>query len=221
LAWLRPVFGRYLAVLALALLALVLAAHVTAFKNHWLLPLLAPVPLMAFALRPELESDPRGGRMTGLTLAVIVVVLAITAVRPWFAFIDGKVQPANYPAEELAQALQAAGYDGQGRIIAADNLLAGMLRTRFPAAPAADCSSRASRDVAGCVAAGVQQAARAGQGWLLIADTGHTEPDWWRRALVLLPDSDALPRANVRIPFLMARPDHAPASYDFVWQPKQ
>jgi len=220
-AWLGPVFGRYLALIALALLALVFAARVMVFKIHWMLPLLAPVPLMAFALRPELENDPRGNRFAGLTLALIACVLVAAGTRPWMALINGKVQPANYPAAQLAQALQEAGYDGRGRIIAADNQLAGTLRTRFPAAPAADCSAKESRDVAGCVAAHVQEAGRAGQGWLLLAHTGRAEPDWWAQALAPLPGGGAPPRQNLRLPFRRVRPDHAPDSYDFIWHPAQ
>jgi len=218
-AWLRPVFGRYLALLAAALLAMVLAAHVTVFRNHWMLPLLAPAPLMALALRPELDASARGKRMTALTLALIITLLAAVATRPWVAYIDGKVQPANYPAAQLAQALQNAGYDGRGRIIAADNQLAGTLRTRFPGARAADCSQRASRAVASCVAHNVQLAANAGQGWLVISHTGQTEPDWWSQALERIPDSGALPRGKLHLPFRMVRPGHAPDSYDFIWQP--
>ncbi|MDR0479975.1 MAG: glycosyltransferase family 39 protein, partial [Burkholderiaceae bacterium] len=55
-AWLRPVFGRYLGLLVLMLLGMVFAADVTVFKDRWILPMFASVPLMAFALRPELET---------------------------------------------------------------------------------------------------------------------------------------------------------------------
>jgi hypothetical protein len=218
-AWLRPVFGRYLALIALALLAMVLVADVTAFRNYWLLPLLAPVPLMAFALRPGLEGAARGKRMTGLALALIAAVLAATAVRPWMTAASGKIQPIHYPVLQLAQALRGAGYDGQGRVIAADNVLAGNLRTRFPAALAVDCSQRRSGDVAGCVADSVQMAERAGQGWLVISSGDDIEPGWWSRALAHIPDGDRLPRASVQIPYQMVRRDHAPAGYDFVWKP--
>ena len=216
--WLRPAFGRYLALMAVALLLMVFAANVTAFRNYWVLPLVAPVPLMAFALRPELEDDPRGARLTALTLAVIVLIPIAAAVRPWLALLDGKVQPVHYPALQLAQALREAGYDGRGRIIASDNLLAGMLRTRFPAAPAADCGPKQG-DVAGCVAANVQQAERAGQGWLLISFDAKTEPDWWGWALAPLSANGAPPRASLRLAYRMTRPDHAPARYDFIWRP--
>jgi hypothetical protein len=192
---------------------------VTAFRNYWMLPLLAPVPLMAFALRPELDADPRGWRMTALAVALIAAVLAATATRPWITARNGKVQPAHYPVLQLAQALRGAGYDGRGRIIAADNLMAGILRTRFPAAPAVDCSQRRSGDVAGCVADNAQIAEGAGQGWLIISSGDDTEPDWWNQALTQVPGAADLPRGRLHIPYRLLPSDHAPARYDFVWQP--
>ena len=218
-AWLRAVFGRYLALIVLALLAMVFVAGVTVFKNRWMLPLLLPVPLMAFALRPELDADERGGkRFAGAALALALAALAVAAAQPWFAYVDRKPHPVNYPARQLAQALQNAGYDGRGRIIAADHLLAGLLRARFPAAPADFCRADQG-DVAACVAAGARQAERAGQGWLLISFEGRVEPGWWEQALARVPGGNALPRARLSLPFLTVRPGQPPARYDFVWHP--
>jgi len=221
LAWLRPVFRRYLALLAVALLILVFAVGVTAFKDRWLAPLLAPVPLMAFALRPELENDRRGNRFTGLTLAMALVILVAGAAQPWFSLVDGKPHPVNYPVVRLGQALRGAGYDGQGRIIATDSLLAGTLRTRFPAAPVAACRERDIGDVAGCVAENVRMAERAGQGWLIISYADRIEGPWWELALSQIPESASLPRGNLRIPYRTVRAGQPLASYDFIWQPKK
>ena len=217
-AWLRPVFGRYLALIAMAMLIMVFAADVTTFKDRWMVPLLAPVPLMAFALRPELDADQRGKRMTCLTLAVVLTVLAVAATLPWFAYVDGKPHPPNYPMAQLAQALRNAGYDGKGRIIAADNLVAGTLLTRFPAAQAAACDGKTG-NVTDCVADSALIAERTGQGWLIISRTDKTDPDWWNHALASIPDAGKLPRGNLRIPFLTVRRDQEPASYDFIWRP--
>ncbi|MDR0457556.1 MAG: glycosyltransferase family 39 protein [Burkholderiaceae bacterium] len=219
-SWLRRVFGRYLALIALALLFMVFAADVTVFKGRWVLPLLVPVPLMAFALRPELDADRRGKRFTAVALALILVIVIAAGTRPWLAAIDGGVDELNHPAVQLAQALREAGYNGRGRIIAADHMLAGMLRTRFPGAPAAACYPD-DGGVADCVASNVQVAGRAGQGWLIISRADRIEPDWWNLALSHIPGSDSLPRGNLRIPFRMVRRDHPLASYDFVWHPPQ
>ena len=219
LPWLRPVFRRYLALLGVALLILVFAVGVTAFKDRWLAPLLAPVPLMAFALRPELEADPRGHRFAGLTLALALLMLVASAAQPWFSFVDDKPHPVNYPVVQLGQALRGAGYDGQGRIIATDSLLAGILRTRFPTAPVAACRERDIGDVAGCVAANVRMAERAGQGWLIISYADRIEGPWWELALSQIPDSASLPRGNLRIPYRTVRAGQPLASYDFIWRP--
>jgi len=216
-AWLRPVFGRYLGLIAIALLAMVFVADVTVFKSRWVLPLLMPVPLMAFALRPELDADPRGKWFFGLALTLVLVIVVAAGTRPWFAYIDNGTDELNHPAVQLAQALRGTGYDGRSRIIAADHMLAGMLRTRFPAAPAAACFD--AGQVADCVADNVQIAERAGQGWLIISRADKLEPGWWAQALSHIPGSDKLPRGNLRIPFRMVRRDHPMASYDFIWHP--
>jgi 4-amino-4-deoxy-L-arabinose transferase-like glycosyltransferase len=217
-AWLRPVFGRYLALIAVALALMVLAAGVTVFKGRWVLPLLAPAPLMALALRPGLEWDPRGWRLTVLTLGLCLVILVAAGARPWIGTLDGSVDELNHSAAQLGRALKSAGYDGRGRIIAADHMLAGMLRTRFPAAPADFCRGR-DGPVTDCVAASVGRAESAGLGWLVISRADRLEADWWSQALARLPGGDALPRGNLRIPFLMTLGGHEPASYDFAWHP--
>jgi 4-amino-4-deoxy-L-arabinose transferase-like glycosyltransferase len=219
-AWLRPVFGRYLGLIALALLAMVFAADVTVFKGRWVLPLLAPVPLMAFALRPELDADRRGKRFAGMTLALILVVVAAAGARPWFAYIDGGTDDLNHPVVQLAQALRDAGYDGHGRIVAPEQTLAGMLHARFPAAPTNACYAETG-DVAGCVAANAQAASQTGQGWLLISRAGAVTPDWWAQALSRIPDGEHPQPVTLSLPYRMVRRDHAPASYDFVWHPAQ
>jgi hypothetical protein len=173
---------------------------------------------MAFALRPALDADPRGKRFTGLALALVLAMLAGAAGRPWFAYIGGGVDELNHPVAQLAQALREAGYDGQGRIIAADHMLAGALRTRFPGAPTVYCREWGD-SVADCVAGNVQTAERAGQGWLIISRADWVDSVWWGQALSRIAGSDRLPRGNLRLPFRMVRPDHAPASYDFVWHP--
>jgi hypothetical protein len=210
------VFGCYLALIALALLGMALVVGVTTFKGRWVLPLLAPVPLMAFALRPGLDADRRGQWFTGLALALALLVLVAVGARSVLTYFDGNTDELNHPAARLGQALQSAGYDGRGRIIAADAVLAGMLRTRFHGASAAYCRAEQA-NVAECVARQVQIAGRAGQGWLLISRADAAPPGWLDQTLAHIPDGGRLPRKNLRIPFHLARSDHEPASYDFVW----
>jgi len=220
LPWLRPVFGIYLGLVALALLAMVFGAGVTSFKDRWMLPLLAPVPLMAFALRPGLQADPRGNRFTALALALVLALLVAAGAQPFFTRVDHHWHALNQPVARLAQALQGAGYDGRSRIIAADVMLAGALRTRFPGASAQSCSdAKEVGDVAACVADGVKLAEDAGLGWLVISRADRVEPGWWELALARVAGSANLPRGRLYLPYYMAAPDLAPARFDFVWHP--
>ncbi len=215
--WAQQLFRRYLALVLAALLAMVLLAGVTEFKGRWLLPLLCVVPLAAFAARPGLQRHPRGGRYTGAIVAMALLLLLAAGVRPWFSGLRGEADELNHPAAELGAALSAAGYDGRGRIVAADHMMAGMLRTRFPHALVDACTSD-EEDVTDCVASHVQHARAAGQGWLLISRTDRGEAGWWDKATARLP---AQPPRVIELPFHMVRAGMPPARYEYRWQPAQ
>jgi len=215
--WAQQLFRRYLALVLAALLAMVLLAGVTEFKGRWLLPLLCVVPLAAFAARPGLQRHPRAGRYTGAVVAMALLILLAAGVRPWFSGLRGEVDELNHPAAELGAALSAAGYDGRGRIVAADHMMAGMLRTRFPHALVDACTSD-EEDVTDCVASHVQHAQAAGQGWLLISRTDRGEAGWWDKATARLP---AQPPRVIELPFHMVRAGMPPARYEYRWQPPQ
>ena len=208
-----PVFGAICAGL-LALLGMVLFAGVTNFRGRWVLPLLCMVPLAAFAARPELQQHPRAGRYTAAVVALALLLLLAGALRPWIGGLRGQVDELNHPAAELGVALQQAGYDGRSPIIAADHMMAGMLRTRFPDAAVASCSSE-DKPVAACVAAQVGQAGRGGQGWLLVSRTDRIEPGWWEQAQAALPPFAV---RSIQLPLRMVRAGTPPAQYRFVWQ---
>jgi len=215
--WAQQLFRRYLALVLAALLAMVLAG-VTEFKGRWLLPLLCVVPLAAFAARPELRRHPRAGRYTGAVVAMALLILLAAGVRPWFSGLRGEVDELNHPAAELGAALSAAGYDGRGPIIAADHMMAGLLRTRFPQAPVQSCSAREG-DLPACVAGHVARARAAGQGWLLVSRADRLEPGWWAQATARLPAP--APVRAIELPFRMVRAGTAPAHYQYLWQPPQ
>ncbi|MFT3778555.1 MAG: glycosyltransferase family 39 protein [Ottowia sp.] len=210
--WAQRVFMRYLLLVALALLGMVLLAGVTDFKGRWVVPLLCVVPLAAFAARPELQSHPRGGRFTGAVVALALVMLVAAGVRPWFSGLRGQVDELNHPAAALGEALRAAGYDGQGRIVAADHMMAGTLRTRFPRATVAACAA-GEENVPACVAASAAAARAAGTGWLLISRDDRGEPGWWRQAA---PGAAA---SVIELPLRMVRAGTPPAVYRYVWHP--
>lgn len=212
--WAHRVFMRYLALVLLALLGMVLFAGVTNFRGRWVLPLLCMVPLAAFAARPELQQHPRAGRYTVAVVAVALLLLLAGGLRPWIGGLRGQVDELNHPAAELGVALQQAGYDGRSPIVAADHMMAGLLRTRFPAAAVASCSSQ-DKPVAACVAAQVGRAERAGQGWLLVSRTDRIEPGWWEQAQAALPPFTL---QTIELPFHMVRAGTPPAQYRFVWQ---
>ncbi|MDO5692476.1 MAG: glycosyltransferase family 39 protein [Pseudomonadota bacterium] len=215
--WAHRVFMRYLAVVLLVLLGMVLVGGVTNFRGRWLLPLLCVVPLAAFVARPELQSHPRGGRYTGAVVVFAILILVAAGGRPWFSGWRGQVDELNHPADKLGLALRQAGYDGRGTIVAADHMMAGMLRTRFPGAPVDACMS-SQGEVPACVAAAAERARAAGQGWLLVSRADRLEPDWWARARGGAP---AIQEQSIELPFRMAREGMAPARYQFSWQPAQ
>ena len=213
--WAQQVLRRYLALTLLVLLGMVVVAGVSNFKGRWLLPLLCVLPLAAFAARPELQQHPRGGRYTGAVVTVAVILLLAAGLRPWFSGARGETDELNHPARALAAQLSAAGYDGHSPIIAADHMLGGLLRTRFPQAPVAACNAD-EQDIARCVADHTGAAEAAGQGWLLISRADRLEPHWWDTVLAGI---GPLPRQAVELPFKMVRNATTPARYDFVWHP--
>ena len=210
--WAQRVFERYLAGVALALTGMVLVAGVSGLKGRWLLPLLCMVPLAAFAARPALQQHPRGRRYTAAIAAVAVVILIAAGIRPWFSGLRGEVDELNHPATELALALRAAGYDGVSPIIAADHMMAGLLRTRFPQAAVDACTSE-EEDVRACVKADVARAQAAGRGWLLISRADRVEPGWWDKAALAPAD----PPQTLTLPLHMVREGTAPAQYHYRW----
>lgn len=213
--WAHRVFVRYLALIVLALLGMVLFAGVTHFKGRWILPLLCMAPLAAFAARPELQQHPRANRYSAAIAVVALVILAAACVRPWFSMLLGKTDALNHPAAELAEALRAAGYDGASLIIAADPIMAGTLRARFPRATVHACTL-AEGDISACVATRAERAAQAGSGWLLISRADQLEPGWWPKAQAHL-----APQAvqSIRLPFNMVRKGTPPAHYEYIWRP--
>ena len=215
---LQKVFVRYFALILLALLGMVLFAGVTNFKGRWILPLLCAAPLAAFAARPELQRHPRARRYSVALAVVAVIFLAAAAVRPWFRGLRGEPDELNHPAAELAGALRQAGYDGTSPIVAADHMLAGMLRTRFPLARVDSCTPEHG-EVAPCVAAYAARSQQAGKGLLLVSRTDRVAPAWWDGA-----QSHITPHTvqAIELPFHMMRAGAPPARYEYIWQaPKE
>lgn len=213
--WAMSIFKRYFALVLLGLLAMVLIGGVTNFRGRWLLPLLCAAPLMAFTARPELQEHPRARRYTTAVVVIALTLLLAAGARLWFGVVRGSADELNLPVVELASALQEAGYDGKSPIIASDHMLAGTLRTRFPAAHTRTCATSEGDDVAICVAQAAEQARQAGLGWLLISHANRLEADWWSRAQSQLPPVAVF---GIDLP-LHQLGKLPPAHYQFVWQP--
>ncbi len=211
--WAQRMLWWYLALMLVALLGMVLVAGVTSFKGRWLLPLLCVAPLAAFAARPELQDHPRAARYTGAIVAVAVVLLLAAGLRPWFSGARGDTDELNHPARALAGQLRAHGYDGHSPIIAADHMLGGMLRTRFPQAHVDACNADEA-DVGQCVANAAAKAQAAGQGWLLVSRADRLEPHWWDQAQNRIGPQT---RQTIELPFRMVREGTPPAHYELVW----
>ena len=213
--WLTLVFKRYFALILLTLLGMVLLGDVSNFRERWILPLLCSLPLMAFTARPELQGHPRASRYTAAVAAFAVLLLAAAGGRLWFGLIRGDADELNHPVVELAARLQEAGYDGRSPIIAADHMLAGSLRTRFPAASTQACAAREGDDVPACVAAVAERARKTGQGWLLVSRADRLEPEWWSLAQSRVESVAVL---GVKLPFIQLG-KLPPAYYQFAWHP--
>ena len=211
--WAQRILWRYLALMLLALLGMVLLAGVSNFKGRWVLPLLCAAPLAAFAARPELQQHPHAGRYTGAVVTVALILLLAAGLRPWFSGLQGHTDELNHPARALAEQLSAQGYDGHSPIIAADHMIGGLLRTRFPRAPVAACNADEA-DVTRCVADATARAEAAGQGWLLVSRADRLEAGWWDKALAQLGPQT---RQSITLPFRMVREGTPPAHYEFVW----
>jgi 4-amino-4-deoxy-L-arabinose transferase-like glycosyltransferase len=213
--WAQRLMTRYLILVGLALLCMALLAGVTDFKTHWMAPLLCMAPLAAFAARPELQDHPRANRYTGTVAVVALLVLAALTARPWVDGLRDHPGKLNHPLAELDAALRSAGYDGQGRIVTADHILGGMLRTRFPHAVVDDCMT-SLQNIPACVTANIDSARQDGVGWLLIWRDEPTKQGWAEQAAATVPD---LVVQSIELPFNMARADMPPARYRYSWHP--
>ena len=113
-------WGRYLGLLALLMLALVVVGGATHFKGRWLQPLLFMAPLAFFCCRPQLSKHPRLYWLRGTLVVFALLYLFMASMRPVFDGWRNRPDELNEPAAELALALRSAGYDGHAPIVTHD-----------------------------------------------------------------------------------------------------
>jgi len=216
--WLAQVGWRYLMVVTLPLIGMVLVAHVTSFRDRWLLPLMCGFPLIAMAARPWLDTLRGGRRMTWAIVGFALLTVLVAGMRPWLAARDKTPDELNHPIAELGIALRQAGYDGTSPILGADHMLAGALRTRFPLATVDACGEH--EPPAPCIDDFLTKVARPGGGWLIVSRADRLDPTWWADTLKALPaGSAAQGTRSIELPFHMVREGAAPAHYDYLWHP--
>lgn len=139
----QALWQRYFVALALLFVAMVVFGGVTRFKDRWMMPFLFLLPLAFFCAAPELAQHRGLARLRrGLALLAVAVLVLLTARVPWHALRE-RPDELNQPVRELALALRARGYAGDGTIVAADRTLAGALRLQFPRARIAVGDARA------------------------------------------------------------------------------
>jgi hypothetical protein len=222
-AWAWPLLARCMLFIIVALIGMVVLGDVSKFKERWLLPLVAWVPLLLFVWRPQLQdpSNRRGGIYTGAVLLFALVFFVMATARPWAAGAKAKPGEADeltFPVPELAAQLRQAGYDGMGHIVGADHMLAAMLRSEFPTVNARACDATPVRIPAGCVTAALAEARTQSKGVLLVSRARPQDAEWWQ---VVLPQTGRLDNENLAIHSSKMPSQAPPMGFHFLWLPPQ
>ena len=222
--WAWPLLSRFVLIVLLMLLAMVVMGDVNNFKQRWILPLVVVVPLLLFVWKPQLQDGAvrGGGIYTGAVLLFALIFFIMATVRPWWAARDGKSQQADeliLPVPELAAQLRTVGYDGQGDIVAADHMLAAMLRSRYPNVRAMACDTVIKRKPVACVEEAVASAHAGGRGVLLVSRDRRDLPGeiaWWQAVTANLPKKQG---SELAIPSPYMSKTAAPIHFQYLWLP--
>ena len=114
-------------VIAITLLALVLLARATGFKDRWFQPILTPLPIAAAALVQSRITRRRVRWMAGLSGAVMLAIVVIMPGRLLVAERLRREEPLTRPYAALAAQIQAV-LPAQALVVCDTRLLAGNLR---------------------------------------------------------------------------------------------
>ncbi len=214
--WAVPLLLRCFGLIALAIVGMLLVG-VTHFDGRWIHPMVCVLPLLVFAARPALGRDLRGARrLVGATVALVLVLAAVVWLDPMIDARRGHSDRFNWPAEQMAHSLRAAGYDGRSLIVADNHMLGGLLRLQFPQAPVAVCNDELDESPA-CVKAWGEAMRAQGRSWLLVAVEDPVDDAWWQAARGgdgLAPAAQSAPQT-----YRWGRQGAAPLRFEWVWLP--
>ena len=123
---------RFFLALFSILVFLIVAFHVTKFKNRCLAPLLILVPIyFTTRLESEVIEAYRAKRFFIAPTAVATLIIIFMTVRIFGPRLTGFVTDLHYPSKAVAQEIRAIGFE-QGTIVADRQLIAGDLKIQFP-----------------------------------------------------------------------------------------
>ena len=128
---------RTLAISFVFVLLLVVASRTTMMRDHWLLPLLLPLPIGLFVLF-ERRFTPARTKTLGFASAALAaaIMLGIT-VQHFFPDLAARPPRASAPYGAVADAIRNLGFR-QGYILGETHFTAGNLKLRFPESRAGD-----------------------------------------------------------------------------------
>ncbi len=127
--WLVPLLGRYMALVAGALVLMALAGAAK-FDGRWIQPLLLIFPLYMLARWPALaQSDTSRRRYLLACLGMLVLVWSLALLAPLRDAKRGKGDRLNWQLDLIANTLRQAGYQGQGMVLAEHHTTGGVMRS--------------------------------------------------------------------------------------------
>ncbi len=126
--------GYFLLIATGWLLVLVLTGYATDFKNRWIQPIVFLLPVfLAVRNGYSVLLRPRSQKMgTGITMALMVVILLATYGRTQVGRFGGKYSRLNTPFVQAAEQFRSIAADDPKWIVAADMRVAGNMRLAFP-----------------------------------------------------------------------------------------
>ena len=214
--WLLPLLGRYMGLVAVALVLMAFAGAAK-FDGRWIQPLLLIFPLYMLARWPAIVQTGKSRRRYLLAcLGMLVLVWSLALLAPLRDAKRGKGDRLNWQLDLMASTLRQAGYGGQGMVLAEHHTTGGVMRILFPQAKIVVCNADEPgfhRDCAWQAA----ETARQQHLPLLQISTEDPAPDaWWWAAW---PVDAMLQVQEAELPYRWTDPARARMQMNFVVSP--